>query len=76
MVSVKEGGDPQKGLNQGEFGSGILMVAVIYFLITYLLPEKFTTQAGSGITYNSIGVFYATVIGLVGGLGIGNIKKT
>ena len=75
MVSVKEGGDPQKGLNQGEFGSGILMVAVIYFLITYLLPEKFTTQAGSGTTYNSIGVFYATVIGLVGGLGIGKITE-
>ena len=75
MVSVKEGGDPQKGLNQGEFGSGLLMVAVIYFLITYLLPEKFTTQAGSGVTYNSIGVFYATVIGLVGGLGIGKITE-
>ena len=75
MVSVKEGGDPQKGLNQGEFGSGILMVAVIYFLITYLLPEKFTTEAGSGVTYDSIGVFYATVIGLVGGLGIGKITE-
>ena len=75
MVSVKEGGDPQKSLNQGEFGSGILMIAVIYFLITYLLPEKFTTQAGSGITYQSIGVFYATVIGLVGGLGIGKITE-
>jgi K(+)-stimulated pyrophosphate-energized sodium pump len=41
MVSVKEGGDPQKGLNQGEFGSGIIMVGVIYLLIIKFLPENF-----------------------------------
>ena len=75
MVSVKEGGDPQKGLNQGEFGSGIIMVGVIYFLITSLLPEKFTTQEGAGVTYDSLGVFYATIIGLFGGLGIGKITE-
>ena len=33
MVSVKEGGDPQKALNRGEFGSAAIMVAVIYVLI-------------------------------------------
>ena len=33
MVSVKEGGDPQKALNIGEFGSSAIMVAVIYFLV-------------------------------------------
>ena len=75
LVSVKEGGDPQKALNQGEFGSGLIMVVVIYILITYFLPEKFITQKGSGIMYNSIGVFYATVIGLFGGLGIGKITE-
>ena len=75
LVSVKEGGDPQKALNQGEFGSGLIMVAVIYALITYFLPDKFITQQGEGIHYNSIGVFYATVIGLFGGLGIGKITE-
>ena len=29
MVSVKEGGDPQKALNRGEFGSAFSMVAII-----------------------------------------------
>ena len=75
LVSVQKGGDPQKALNKGEFGSGLIMVVVIYILITYFLPEKFVTQQGSGNTYNSIGVFYATVIGLFGGLGIGKITE-
>ena len=72
MVSVKEGGDPQKGLNQGEFGSGIIMVAVIYLLIIKFLPENYVQQ---GVSYNGIGVFYATIIGLFGGLGIGKITE-
>jgi K(+)-stimulated pyrophosphate-energized sodium pump len=72
MVSVKEGGDPQRGLNQGEFGSGIIMVGVIYLLIINFLPENFIQQ---GVSYNNAGVFYATIIGLFGGLGIGKITE-
>jgi K(+)-stimulated pyrophosphate-energized sodium pump len=72
MVSVKEGGDPQKALNIGEFGSSAIMIAVIYFLIQAFLPESFM-QAGEKFT--SMGVFYATVIGLVSGLGIGMVTE-
>ena len=72
MVSVKEGGDPQKALNRGEFGSAIIMVAIIYFLIQQFLPDNF--QQGS-ITYLSMGVFYATIIGLAAGLGIGIVTE-
>ena len=72
MVSVKEGGDPQKALNRGEFGSSILMVAVIYFLIQKFLPANFDQGL---LSYTSIGVFYATVIGLAAGLGIGLITE-
>ena len=64
MVSVKEGGDPQKALNIGEFGSSAIMVAVIYFLVNHFLPAS-----------HSMGVFWATVIGLVAGLGIGLITE-
>ena len=39
MVSVKEGGNPQKALNIGEFGSAGIMVVVMYFLITNVLPN-------------------------------------
>ena len=72
MVSVKEGGDPQKALNRGEFGSAFIMVAIIYLLIQQFLPGSF--QQGS-ITYSSMGVFYATIIGLAAGLGIGIITE-
>ena len=72
MVSVKEGGDPQKALNRGEFGSALIMVVVIYFLIQNFLPKLFIQ---SGVEYTNLGVFYATVIGLFSGLGIGMITE-
>jgi len=37
---VKEGGDPQKALNIGEFGSSAIMIVVFYFIITNMLPEE------------------------------------
>ncbi|MBT6870571.1 MAG: V-type H(+)-translocating pyrophosphatase, partial [Candidatus Marinimicrobia bacterium] len=72
MVSVKEGGDPQKALNRGEFGSAFIMIAAIYFLIQKFLPADFIQ---GGVAFTSMGVFYATVIGLVSGLGIGMITE-
>ena len=72
MVSVKEGGDPQRALNRGEFGSSVLMIAAIFILIKQFLPENFIQQ---GISYQSIDVFYATVIGLASGLGIGLVTE-
>tara|TARA_Y100000590_G_scaffold454426_1_gene601227 strand:+ start:2236 stop:4347 length:2112 start_codon:yes stop_codon:yes gene_type:complete len=64
MVSVKEGGSPQKALNIGEFGSSAIMVIVMYFLINQFIPAE-----------NAMGVFYATLIGLASGLGIGLITE-
>ena len=72
MVSVKEGGDPQKALNRGEFGSSFIMIGVIYFLIQNILPAEFVQ---GGTTFTSMGVFWATVIGLLAGLGIGLITE-
>ena len=72
MVSVKEGGDPQKALNRGEFGSSAIMIAVIYFLIQEVLPAEFIQ---GGVAFTSMGVFFATVIGLLSGLGIGLITE-
>ena len=72
MVSVKEGGSPQKALNIGEFGSSGIMVAAMYLLINNFLPAEIIKD---GITYTAIGVFGATVIGLIAGLGIGLITE-
>jgi len=68
MVSVKEGGNPQRALNIGEFGSAAIMIVVMYFLITNILPD------GLG-QFSSMGIFYATLIGLASGLGIGMITE-
>ena len=72
MVSVKEGGNPQKALNIGEFGSSALMVVVMYYLITIMLPGSFILD---GVEYSSMGVFWAATIGLGAGLGIGIITE-
>ena len=72
MVSVKEGGNPQKALNIDEFGSALLMVGVMYFLISGLLPESFVLN---DVVYTNMGVFWASTIGLVAGLGIGIITE-
>ena len=68
MVNVKEGGNPQKSLNIGGIGSSLILVVVMYFMITMILPENFQL---SGMSYSSIGVFIATAIPLrrLGGTG-------
>ncbi len=75
MVSVKEGGNPQKALNIGEFGSSAIMVIVMYFLITNILPNGLTTIGENPIHFSAMGIFYASIIGLASGLGIGLITE-
>ena len=62
FVKVKEGGDPHKALNMGEFISAGLMIAITYFLIQYLLPESWVFN---DIEYTSYCVFIATISGLI-----------
>ena len=73
FVRGKEGGDPQKALNIGEFGSGGIMIIVMYLLITNILPNGLILESGNH--YTSMGIFYATLIGLASGLGIGKITE-
>ncbi len=83
FVRVKEGGDPQKALNIGEFGSSILMVIASWFIIDWMLPAEWWFQDPlyawadpvKGNHYTSTGVFIATIIGLVGGLLVGLITE-
>jgi len=72
FVKVKEGGNPQKALNIGEFGSSILMVILSYFIINWMLPAQWTYD---GIQYTPDGVFFATLFGLAAGLLIGLITE-
>ncbi len=72
LVKVKDGGDPHKALNAGEFASSFAMIVAAYFVIGKLLPE--TWQSG-GKDYSADGVFYAIIIGLIAGLAIGKITE-
>ena len=72
LVKVREGGDPQKALNTGEFVSAILMVVASYFAINKILPQSWTY---GNIEFTSIGVFWATIIGLLAGLAIGFVTE-
>ncbi len=72
FVRVKEGGDPQKALNRGEFLSAILMLVATYLIVQWMLPPSWTFN---GETYNSMGVFWAVIFGLASGLLIGMITE-
>ncbi len=84
FVRVKEGGDPQKALNTGEFVSSAIMIVASYFIITWMLPAEWTYHDllyrdanGEPIvrTMTSLGIFWATIIGLIGGLLVGLITE-
>ncbi len=70
FVRVKEGGSPHAALNLGEFGSAGLMLVVSYFLINSFIPETI-----DGLPYGAMGVFYATIAGLVSGLAVGKVTE-
>ncbi len=70
FVKVKEGGDPHKALNTGEFGSAIVMLVLTFFIIRWMLPESWNDGM-----YTSMGVFWSILFGLIAGLGIGKITE-
>ena len=70
FVRVKEGGSPHAALNLGEFGSAGLMLIASYFLINAFIPESV-----EGLPSGAMGVFYATIAGLVAGLAVGKVTE-
>ena len=72
FVKVKDGGSPHTALNIGEFGSAGLMLVASYFLINGMLPE---TWVEAGTQYTAMGVFWATIAGLVAGLLVGKVTE-
>ena len=64
FVRTKDGGNPQTALNIGTFGAGGLMLVASYFVITKMIPDE-----------QAMGVFWATIVGLAGGIAIGLITE-
>jgi K(+)-stimulated pyrophosphate-energized sodium pump len=72
FVNVKEGSSPQSGLNRGELISSVLMIISSYFIINAMLPK---TWEDASTIYHPMGVFVATIAGLVAGFLIGKITE-
>ncbi len=72
FVKVKEGGDPQKALNRGEFISAGVMLAATVGIVNWMMPATWTF---GGETYQWWGVVLAVVFGLVSGLAIGIVTE-
>ena len=72
FVKVKDGGSPHAALNIGEFGSAGMMLVASYFIINAMLPE---TWIEGGVQYTAMGVFWATIAGLVAGLAVGKVTE-
>ncbi|TVQ67858.1 MAG: sodium-translocating pyrophosphatase [Balneolaceae bacterium] len=72
FVKVKEGGNPQKALNTGEFVSAGVMLVASFLIINWMLPDSWEF---AGQTLTAMGVFWATIFGLSAGLLIGLITE-
>ncbi|MEP0546689.1 MAG: sodium-translocating pyrophosphatase [Rhodothermales bacterium] len=77
FVKVKEGGNPQRGLNIGEFGAAAIMAILSYFIIAAMLPAEFeaTTPIVGLFNYSALGIYFAVLIGLASGVAIGLITE-
>jgi len=77
FVRVSAKGNPQAMLNRGEFIATGIMLIVSFFLIKWFLPEtwNYYKPDGSVTEMSSIGVFWATIVGLAIGTAIGKITE-
>jgi K(+)-stimulated pyrophosphate-energized sodium pump len=73
FVRVREGGNPQKALNTGEFISAAIMLAATIGIVNWMLPGNWID--GQGFEYSSLGVILAVIFGLVAGLLIGLVTE-
>jgi K(+)-stimulated pyrophosphate-energized sodium pump len=79
FVRVKEGGNPQAGLNKGTFVSGFLMVVGTVAAIQWLIPGEGVKVkdiiSGEFITCTPWGITIAVVMGLGAGVIVGLITE-
>lgn len=78
VVRTEEGGNPQKALNLGTFGAGILMIILSYPIIHYFVPGEIApvnNVTGTLRNLTANGLFISVIAGLVGGIGIGLITE-
>ncbi|MBL7067632.1 MAG: sodium-translocating pyrophosphatase [Candidatus Marinimicrobia bacterium] len=72
LVKTHEGGNPQKALNKGTIVADGLMLLLIYPVTKLFLPESISV---AGVSITALGIFLATLSGLVAGFAIGIITE-
>lgn len=84
LVRTQEGGNPQKALNMGTIGAGVVMAVLSYPIVLRFAPASFelksiTFRAGAirelVETYSAAGIFWATIAGLAAGVIIGLLSE-
>jgi K(+)-stimulated pyrophosphate-energized sodium pump len=76
FVRTPEGGNPAKALNTGTLVASVLAIVGTYIVCTFVLPDTFTvTSFGMEATYTNMGVFLASIAGLIAGFLIGKITE-
>lgn len=73
FVSGGDNMNPHKALNRGELIAAGIMLVASFFIINQLLPE--TWVGANGFNYTRMGVFWASLIGLIAGLLIGLVTE-
>ena len=72
FVRTREGGNPQLALNMGTLGAGVLLAVLAYPLIMHLAPATFMFGKA---TYTAVGIYWAVLSGLGGGIAIGLLTE-
>lgn len=72
FVKTKEDGDPQKALNKGSFIAAALTLVFTFIATKYYLPSSYHL---GDMQLSSLGVFVATIAGLLGGILIGLLTE-
>jgi K(+)-stimulated pyrophosphate-energized sodium pump len=72
FVKTNEGANAQQALNLGTWVAAGLSIVATYFITTGFIYEPFTI---GGVTYSGLGVFIATIAGLIAGVLIGQVTE-
>jgi K(+)-stimulated pyrophosphate-energized sodium pump len=73
LVRTKEGGNPSTALHTGTITASVLMLIATWVIARALMGDALYTI--DGVTFGAMGVFLATVGGLIGGVAIGLITE-
>ncbi|MFA8451014.1 MAG: sodium-translocating pyrophosphatase [Bacteroidales bacterium] len=77
FVKISKNGSPENALHKGEIVSTILLIVGSFFIIKWFLPTSWDVinENGDLRTFTSNGVFWACIVGMAIGVGIGKITE-